>query len=83
MTRRYAGKRRGTSYYTARAATRPRSAKQPAPAEASEQPPAPIEFASDKDFQFAQALNHLKGLPVQTAQGPQAADPKAEPSKKN
>ena len=58
-------------------------AKQPAPSAAPDQPPAPIEFGSDKDFQFAQALNHLKGLPVQTAQGPPAADAKGVPSKKN
>ena len=58
-------------------------ANQPAPAGAGEQPPAPIEFASDKDFQFLQALNHLKGLPVQTAQGPQVVDPKSVQPKKN
>jgi len=57
--------------------------KQTAPAGAAEQPPAPLEFASDKDFQFLQALNHLKGLPVQTAQGPQAADAKGAEAKKN
>jgi carboxyl-terminal processing protease len=33
-----------------------------------DKPPAPIEFASSDDFQFRQALNQLKGLPVQTAQ---------------
>ena len=58
-------------------------AKQATPAGSGEQPPAPIEFASDKDFQFLQALNHLKGLPVQTAQGPQAPEPKGAQSKKN
>jgi carboxyl-terminal processing protease len=42
--------------------------------EAEEKPPAPLEFASDKDFQFLQAMNFLKGLPVaqvqQSAQAP-------------
>ncbi len=33
-----------------------------------EKPPAPLEFASDKDFQFQQALKFLKGLPLATAQ---------------
>ena len=46
-----------------------------------DQPPAPLEFASDKDFQFLQAMNHLKGLPVQTAQA--LVDPKSVPPKKN
>jgi carboxyl-terminal processing protease len=36
--------------------------------EADEKPPAPLEFASDKDFQFQQALKFLKGLPLATAQ---------------
>ena len=36
--------------------------------EADEKPPAPIEFASDKDFQFQQALKFLKGMPLATAQ---------------
>ena len=39
---------------------------------AEERPSAPLEFASDKDFQFQQAVNLLKGRPVtqqqQTAQ---------------
>ena len=38
------------------------------PAEAEEKPPAPLEFASDKDFQFQQALKFLKGQPLATAQ---------------
>jgi carboxyl-terminal processing protease len=38
------------------------------PSEADEKPPAPLEFASDKDFQFQQALKFLKGLPLATAQ---------------
>jgi carboxyl-terminal processing protease len=54
----------------------------PAGSGATDQPPAPMEFASDKDFQFLQAMNHLKGLPVQTAQAP-ATDPKGVQVKKN
>jgi carboxyl-terminal processing protease len=42
-----------------------------------DKPMAPIEFASDKDFQFQQALKLLKGLPLTTAQTvPAAAAPK-------
>src|SRR6266581_1154816 len=37
-----------------------------------DKPPAPIEFASDKDFQFQQALKFLKGQPLATAQSAQA-----------
>ena len=33
-----------------------------------DKPPAPLEFASDKDFQFQQALKFLKGVPLATAQ---------------
>src|SRR2546428_477523 len=33
-----------------------------------EKPPAPLEFASEKDFQFQQALKLLKGMPLTTAQ---------------
>jgi len=37
--------------------------------DAEEKPPAaPLEFASEKDFQFQQALKFLKGLPLATAQ---------------
>jgi carboxyl-terminal processing protease len=36
--------------------------------DADEKPPAPLEFASDKDFQFQQALKFLKGMPLATAQ---------------
>jgi len=36
--------------------------------DADEKPPAPLEFASDKDFQFQQALKYLKGMPLATAQ---------------
>src|SRR5687767_355077 len=42
-------------------------------------PAAPLEFASDKDFQYQQAINFLKGRPVaptqQTAKAPVAAQP--------
>ncbi len=45
------------------------------PAPAEEKPFAPMEFASDKDFQFQQAINFLKGRPVaqqqQTASAPE------------
>ena len=63
----------------------PEKAKQAAPQPPAsgprDQPPAPLEFASDKDFQFLQAMNHLKGLPVQTAQA--GVDPKSVQPKKN
>jgi carboxyl-terminal processing protease len=36
--------------------------------DAEEKPPAPLEFASEKDFQFQQALKLLKGMPLTTAQ---------------
>src|SRR5499427_3854208 len=36
--------------------------------DADEKPPAPLEFASDKDFQFQQAVKYLKGQPLATAQ---------------
>ncbi len=46
----------------------------PKPSGADAKPLPPLEFASDQDFQYKQALNHLKGLPVakvqQTAQTP-------------
>jgi carboxyl-terminal processing protease len=42
-----------------------------------DKPTAQIEFASDKDFQFQQALKLLKGLPLTTAQtAPAATTPK-------
>ena len=47
--------------------TQPTSAKPAAP-EVDDKPSAPIEFTSDKDFQFQQALKFLKGLPLATAQ---------------
>jgi carboxyl-terminal processing protease len=40
----------------------------------------PIEFGSDKDFQLAQAINQLKGLPILQAQTPTAA---LAPAQKN
>jgi len=36
--------------------------------DAEEKPPAPLEFASEKDFQFQEALKLLKGMPLTTAQ---------------
>jgi len=58
------------------------NAKQAAPKPAihDEEPAAPLEFASEKDFQFKQALNYLKGLPV--AQVQQSAEAQV-PQKKN
>src|SRR5262252_8490091 len=47
-------------------------------AEADEKPPTPLEFASDKDFQFQQALKFLKGVPLATAQ---SAPPTPAPAK--
>lgn len=49
----------------------PISAK-PAATEVEDKPSAPIEFASEKDFQFQQALKFLKGLPLATAQSARA-----------
>jgi len=46
------------------------------PTDADEKPPALLEFASDKDFQFQQALKHLKGLPLATAQSAPATPTK-------
>ncbi|MSQ71025.1 MAG: S41 family peptidase [Betaproteobacteria bacterium] len=46
----------------------------PKPSAPTDKPFVPLEFASEQDFQFKQAINHLKGLPVakvqQTAQTP-------------
>ena len=39
----------------------------------------PLEFGSKDDFQLAQALNHLKGLPVQVAKA-RVVESKKEPS---
>jgi carboxyl-terminal processing protease len=45
--------------------------------DAEEKPPAaPLEFASEKDFQFQQAVKFLKGLPLATAQSAPPAVPK-------
>ena len=60
----------------ARAAT-----KTGAVAPADDKPAAPLEFASDKDFQFQQAIKYLKGQPVTTAQSAAASVPVA--TKKN
>jgi carboxyl-terminal processing protease len=46
--------------------------------ETEEKPQAPLEFASDKDFQFQQALKFLKGVPLATAQ---SAAPAPAPAK--
>jgi carboxyl-terminal processing protease len=60
----------------AKAATVDKAAAKPTPSNGGDdKPPAPIEFASSDDFQFRQALNQLKGLPVQTAQT-QVSQPK-------
>ena len=58
-------------------------AKQPAPKPATpdDTPAAPLEFASEKDFQFQQAMNFLKGLPV--AQAQQRAETQNPLPKKN
>jgi carboxyl-terminal processing protease len=44
--------------------------------EGEDKPPAPLEFASEKDFQFQQAVKLLKGLPLATAQSATATPPK-------
>jgi carboxyl-terminal processing protease len=44
--------------------------------EGEDKPPAPLEFASEKDFQFQQAVKLLKGLPLATAQSAPATPPK-------
>ncbi len=47
-----------------------------APKAGDEKPAAPLEFASDKDFQFLQAINFLQGRPVVTSpQSVKASDP--------
>ena len=49
---------------------------------AEEKPGAPLEFGSDKDFQFQQAVNFLKGRPVaQQQQTARAADIEVAPRK--
>lgn len=54
----------------------PASVKPAATDGGEEKPSAPIEFASDKDFQFQQALRYLKGLPLATAQSAPATPAK-------
>ena len=54
-----------------------RTSAKPA-SEPEEKPQAPLEFASDKDFQFQQAVKFLKGLPLATAQ---SAPPAPAPAK--
>ena len=46
--------------------------------ERDDKPSAPMEFASDKDFQFQQALKFLKGEPLATAQSEQRRRPKTD-----
>jgi carboxyl-terminal processing protease len=48
----------------ARAAVEGGRASPTPPASEEKQPSAPLEFASDKDFQYQQAVNFLKGKPV-------------------
>jgi carboxyl-terminal processing protease len=45
------------------------------------EPQGPIEPASKEDFQFQQAMNHLKGLPVQKAPEPKVAEAKPTETK--
>jgi carboxyl-terminal processing protease len=60
------------------------AANNPVPAKAAEdKPAAPLEFATEKDFQFQQAMNFLKGKPVATTlQSASAAEP-AKPAASN
>ncbi len=60
----------------ARSAANPKAAAKAGEGSGEEKPPAPLEFASDKDFQFQQALRFLKGQPLATAQSSGAAAPK-------
>ncbi|OGA18504.1 MAG: peptidase S41 [Betaproteobacteria bacterium RIFCSPLOWO2_12_FULL_63_13] len=56
-----------------------KAASKPASAATATPRSSPLEPASNSDFQFVQAMNHLKGLPVQTAQAavqPQTPEPK-------
>ncbi|MBI2959817.1 MAG: S41 family peptidase [Betaproteobacteria bacterium] len=62
------------------AGAKPRAAA-PKPAVQEDAPAAPLEFASEKDFQFRQAMNFLKGLPV--AQAQQSAEGPEPQAKKN
>ncbi|MGC2518513.1 MAG: S41 family peptidase [Burkholderiales bacterium] len=51
------------------------AARSDASGSSEDKPQAPVEFASDKDFQFQQALKFLKGQPLATAQSAQAPAP--------
>jgi carboxyl-terminal processing protease len=42
-------------------------------------PPKPIEFGSPEDFQLQQAINHLKGRPVQVSNTEAPAAPAVKP----
>jgi carboxyl-terminal processing protease len=57
-------------------ATQPTTAKPATTGSGDDKPPAPLEFASDKDFQFQQALKYLKGQPLATAQNAPASSSK-------
>ena len=48
---------------------------------AAEKKRKPLEYGSSDDFQLTQALNHLKGLPVQLARLDAKAVPRADPKK--
>lgn len=52
-----------------------RTSAKPA-SDTEDKPVAPLEFASDKDFQFQQALKFLKGMPLATAQSAPPASSK-------
>ncbi|MFM9968538.1 MAG: S41 family peptidase [Burkholderiales bacterium] len=54
--------------------------KQQAPAKAADdKPAAPLEFASEKDFQFQQAMNFLQGRPVAASPQPAGATDSPKP----
>ncbi|OGA01198.1 MAG: peptidase S41 [Betaproteobacteria bacterium RIFCSPLOWO2_02_FULL_64_12] len=59
----------------------PTTKASPTPGEDKLEPP--IEFASDKDFQFQQAVNFLKGLPVLRQPAQQSAQATPPEAKKN
>ncbi len=60
------------------------TANNPAPAKsAEEKPAAPLEFATEKDFQFQQAINFLKGKPVATTLQSASAGEPAKPASSN
>jgi carboxyl-terminal processing protease len=66
----------------ARAAVEAPREKAVKPAVSEDKPSAPLEFASDKDFQFQQAVNFLKGRPVaQQQQTARAPDVQVAPAK--